>query len=283
MTEMRIGFIVPGSRHVQMDFAAVAAWAHQEGFGAIEPPAFTADARRIAAEHDLVLGCTAVGVNLLEAEGEALEQGAARVRQALQWAAAEGVGALRLPHRKAAGLDVAANVRRFAERVGPLVEEAERLGVDVVVENWPAGGANLMIAPEVWEAVLQAVPSPRFGLCIDPSHLLWLGIDEVAATAAFGKRIRYAHAKDTEFLEAGRQRYGIYGRQLADRPGGGWWRYRIPGFGSVRWPGFLSALYEAGYDGVLSIEHEDSVFYGSQERFLQGLRIGRRFLQQFVG
>lgn len=280
---MKIGFIVPGPKHVQMDFAAVAAWARAEGFEAIEPPAFTPDARRIAADNGLVLGCTAVGVNLLEAEGAALEQGTGRIREALQWAATEGVGALRLPHRKAAGLDVPANVRRFADRLGLLVEEAEKLGVDVVVENWPAGGNNLMIAPEVWEAVLEALPSPRFGLCIDPSHLVWLGIDEIAATAAFGKRIRYAHAKDTEFLAAGQNRYGIYGRQLAERPGGGWWRYRLPGFGAVRWPGFISALYEAGYDGVLSIEHEDPIFYGSQERFLQGLRIGRRFLHQYVG
>lgn len=280
---MRIGFIVPGPRHVQMDFATVAAWAREEGFGALDVPAFTPDARRIAADNGLVLGCTAVGADLLQAEGAALDEASGRARQALQWAAAEGVGALRLPHRKAAGLDTAANVGRFAERLAPLMEEAERVGVDVVVENWPAGGANLMVAPEVWRAVLDAVPSPRFGLCMDPSHLVWLGIDEVAATAEFGSRIRYAHAKDTEFLEAGRRRFGIYGRQLADRPGGGWWRYRIPGFGAVRWPAFLSALYEAGYDGVLTIEHEDPVFYGSQERFLQGLRIGRRFLSQFVG
>ncbi len=281
---MKIGFIVPGPRHVQMEFAALAAWARAEGFEAIDPPAFTPDARRIAADCGLTLGCTAVGADLLQSEGEALEQATTRARQALEWAAAEGVGALRLPQRKAPGLTVADNVQRFADRMGPLVAEAERAGVDIVVENWPAGGNNLMIAPEVWEAVFKALPSPRFGLCIDPSHLVWLGIDEVATTAAFGSRIRYAHAKDTEMLDAGRRQYGIYGRQLAERTGGGWWRYRIPGFGAVRWPAFISALYEAGYyDGVLTIEHEDGVFYGSQERFLQGLRIGRRFLQSFVG
>ncbi len=279
---MKIGFIVPGSKQVQMDFAAVAAWAREEGFGALDPPAFTRDARRIAADNGLVLGCTAAAADLLGTEGAALDGAVTRVRETMQWAAAEGVAAVRLTHRKAPGLDVAGNVRRFAERVSPLMAEADRLGVDIVVENWPAAGANLVVAPEVWAAVLEAVPSPRFGLCIDPSHLLWLGIDEVAATAAFGKRIRYAHAKDTEILAEGRQQYGIYGSQLGPRSGRGWWRYRIPGLGSVRWPGFISALYEAGYDGVLSIEHEDPVFQGSQERFLQGLRVGRRFLQQFV-
>lgn len=280
---MRIGFIVPGARHIQLDFPAVAAWAAAEGFGALDPPAFTPNARAVAAEHGLVLGCTATGGNLLDAEGSVLQERLARASETIQWAAAEGVAAVRFPHRKDPHLDVAANVRRFAELLGPLVEEGERLGVDLVVENWPAAGANLVIAPEVWGALLEALPSPRFGLCLDPSHLVWLGIDEVAATAALGQRIRYAHAKDTELLPAGQQRYGIYGRQLADRPGGGWWRYRIPGFGAVRWAAFLSALYEAGYDGVLSIEHEDPVFYGSQDRFLQGLRIGRRFLQQYVG
>ena len=279
---MKIGFIVP-RRHVQMDFAAVAAWAAHEGFEALDPPAFTADAGRIAREHGLTLGCTATGENLLDAQGQELAGRQGRVRAALQWAQAEGVGAVRLPHRRPAGLGAADAVARFAQALGPVLEEAERVGVDVVVENWPAGGANLVVAPEVWSSLLEAVPSPRFGLCIDPSHLVWLGIDEVAATAEFGSRIRYAHAKDTELLESGRRRYGIYGRQLADKAGGGWWRYRIPGFGAVRWPGFLSALYEAGYDGVLSIEHEDQIFYGSEARFLQGLRIGRRFLQAYVG
>jgi sugar phosphate isomerase/epimerase len=280
---VKIGFLVPGPRHIQLDFAAVAAWAAEEGFGSVDPQPLTPDAGAIARRHGLVLGCTAAGPNLPGLEGEELAKGQARVREVLQWAAAEGVGAIRLPHRRDDRLDALANIRRFAELVGPLVEEAGKLGVDVVVENWPAGNKNIAVTPELWTALFEALPSPRFGLCMDPSHLVWLGIDEVAATAAFGKRIRYAHAKDTEFLAAGRQQYGIYGRQLGERAGGGWWRYRIPGFGAVRWPAFISALYEAGYyDGVLAIEHEDPIFYGSQERFLQGLRLGRRFLSQYV-
>ena len=32
----------------------------------------------------------------------------------------------------------------------------------------------------------------------------------------------------------------------------GWWRYRIPGLGEVDFRGYVDALYEGGFDGVLS-------------------------------
>ena len=43
----------------------------------------------------------------------------------------------------------------------------------------------------------------------------------------------------------------------------GWWRYRIPGLGQVDFRRYVDALYEGGFDGVLSVEHEDPVWGGT--------------------
>ena len=66
----------------------------------------------------------------------------------------------------------------------------------------------------------------------------------------FGKRIFHTHAKDTLVDVEARARTGIYSP--------GWWRYVIPGSGSIHWGEYINHLQMNGYHGVLSIEHEDS-------------------------
>ena len=281
---MRIGFIVPGNTALPMEFRAVAEWARAEGFDAIDPPVFASGVGDVARATGLTLGCSMVGIDLLSADDGDVGPRCERLCAALQWAAEERVGAICIhTHQRVAALSVRDNVARLAARLEPVLHEAERCGVDLVMENWPADGANVLTTPEVWEVLLDQVPSPRFGVCLDPSHLVWLGIDEVQAARSLGPRVRYAHAKDTELFDAARRRYGIYGPQIEGQPAGPSWRYRIPGFGAVRWPAFLSALYEAGYEGVLSIEHEDPVFWGTQQKVLRGLRLGQRYLRQYAG
>ena len=43
----------------------------------------------------------------------------------------------------------------------------------------------------------------------------------------------------------------------------GWWRFRIPGLGEVDFRRYVDTLYEGGFDGVLSVEHEDPVWGGT--------------------
>ena len=57
---------------------------------------------------------------------------------------------------------------------------------------------NLAFSPEVWERMFELVPSSALGLEMDPSHMVWLGIDYLQAIRDFGDRIYHAHAKDTE-------------------------------------------------------------------------------------
>lgn len=56
----------------------------------------------------------------------------------------------------------------------------------------------------------------------------------------------------------------------------------MPGSGEIEWQQFISTLQEHGYDNVLSIEHEDPIWEGSEEKIKNGLKLGFKHLSQFV-
>jgi sugar phosphate isomerase/epimerase len=122
-------------------------------------------------------------------------------------------------------------------------------------------------------------------LNFDPSHLLWLGIDPVAVVTPYADRILHVQAKDVEIDPVGRDRFGVFGNAVdrADSPWvSGWWRYRIPGLGEVDWASLVTALSTAGFDGVVSVEHEDPVWSGSVDRVHQGLLLARETLDHLI-
>ena len=57
---------------------------------------------------------------------------------------------------------------------------------------------------------------------------------------------------------------------------------RIPGLGDVDWGLVFSALYRAGYDGDVIIEHEDRDFEGTDELVKRGFLIARDILRPWV-
>jgi sugar phosphate isomerase/epimerase len=71
------------------------------------------------------------------------------------------------------------------------------------------------------------------------------------------------HAKDVSVDLAKLKRVGYNGD--------GWWRYTLPGYGRILWGDFITTLRRIGYDGVLSIEHEDDAF-PAEEGFVKSAR-----------
>ena len=108
---------------------------------------------------------------------------------------------------------------------------------------------------------LREAVGPVIGANLDPSHLFWQGIDPIAAIRELGEAVVHVHAKDTALDPYNVERYGVldYGRydDLANRS----WVFRSVGYGHdlLFWKRFVSALRIAGYDHVLSIEHEDAL------------------------
>lgn len=106
---------------------------------------------------------------------------------------------------------------------------------------------------------LRNAVGPAVGANLDPSHLFWMGADPLVAAEALGSAVFHVHAKDTllnspvqattSLLENG-SLLNITARS---------WSYITLGFGHGEewWRQFCYRLKMAGYDGWLSIEHED--------------------------
>jgi sugar phosphate isomerase/epimerase len=170
---------------------------------------------------------------------------------------------------------------------GPLVRHADEVGVKIVIENcvmegWHPDGypGNLAYSPELWEWMF------GIGLYLnyDPSHLLWMGIDPIDALVPYVNWIPLAQAKDIQLFPGRRNRWGWPGKSIErDDPWDvGWWRYRVPGLGDVDWRRIVDTLYEHGYEGVLSVEHEDPVWGGTEDKIKVGLGIARDTLRPLL-
>ena len=92
------------------------------------------------------------------------------------------------------------------------------------------------------------------------------------------------HDARIELDPSARNRFGWPGRavQRDDPWDVGWWRYRVPGRGQVDWNRLVDALYEGGFDGVLSVEHEDPTWGGTEEKVEIGLRIAHSTLRPLL-
>ena len=102
---------------------------------------------------------------------------------------------------------------------------------------------------------------PVLGANLDPSHLVWQGVDIVAAIRELGDAIHHFHAKDTKIDAINTALNGVldtdhYGMELQRS-----WIFRTVGYGHGEsfWRDIASALRLVGYDRVMSIEHEDSL------------------------
>jgi sugar phosphate isomerase/epimerase len=185
------------------------------------------------------------------------------------------------------GRSVAENLAQAEEVFAPLVDRAGERGVKLIIENcvmegWHPDGypGNLAYSPELWEWMF----SIGLYLNFDPSHLMWIGVDPVAAVRPYLDRIPHAQAKDVELFADRRDRYGFFGktRERDDPWDVGWWRYRVPGLGEVDWVRLIDAMYEGGFDGVLSVEHEDPVWGGTEELVEAGLEVAHRTLRPLL-
>jgi sugar phosphate isomerase/epimerase len=180
-------------------------------------------------------------------------------------------------------LNVDANWERALEIWPPIVEHAREHGVKITIENcpmifsydeWPAGN-NIAWSPYIWRRIIEQWGG-TIGLNYDPSHLVWLMIDQERFIREFGPHILHMQAKDVEI-----DRDGLYERGSLSS-GMGWQIPRLPGLGEANWGRIFAALYRAGYDGDVIIEHEDRDFEKTDELVKRGFLIARDVLRPYI-
>jgi sugar phosphate isomerase/epimerase len=126
---------------------------------------------------------------------------------------------------------------------------------------------------------LRAAVGEIVGANFDPSHLMWMGADPIAAIRALGPAIHHVHAKDTAIDPVNAARDGVLETIPNDRIAARSWNYVTLGYGrdEAWWNRFCMALAAAGYDDVLSIEHED-VLMTPEEGVEKSVRLLRRVM-----
>ncbi len=218
-------------------------------------------------QHGVRISSLAAYGLLTGASDEAMRQNRATLEAAVKLASKLGVNTVcALAGFPSSGKSKAKTITEdLPSAFRPILDLAAEHGVRIALENWYATNIQHL---DHWRAVFEVLPDAHFGLNFDPSHLDWQGIDYLAAITEFAPRIFHVHAKDVLVSDAVRLQVGYNGE--------GWWRYVLPGYGRIRWGEFITALRRIGYDGVLSIEHEDDAFpaeegFAKSARYLGGL------------
>ena len=108
---------------------------------------------------------------------------------------------------------------------------------------------------------LRAAVGDIIGANFDPSHLIWQGIEPVAAIRALEGAIYHFHAKDTKLDKYNIAKYGVLDTKSYSDEIHRAWIFRSVGYGNGLdyWRDIISNLRLVGYDKVMSIEHEDSL------------------------
>ncbi|TMD26413.1 MAG: sugar phosphate isomerase/epimerase [Chloroflexi bacterium] len=301
---MKLGLLTAAFPDLTLE--EVARWAHESGFDALEIACWPSSGgesrryagvshvdvedfdpkavRRLLSRFNLEISALAYYPNNLDPDAEAREAANGHLRRVIEAAQRLDVEVVGTFVGRDQNRSVDESFEDFRRVWPPLVQFARERSVKVAIENcpmifsgdeWP-GGRNLAYSPALWRRMFESIPDENFGLNFDPSHLVWQFIDYTRAVREFGPRIFHVHAKDMEV-----DRDGLYEQGVMSL-GVGWQVPRLPGLGEVRWDRFLSALYAAGYDWVVSIEHEDRRFEGELDLVQRGFLLARDVLRPLI-
>jgi sugar phosphate isomerase/epimerase len=125
--------------------------------------------------------------------------------------------------------------QRSIDSLGKLAEMAGRYGVTLCVKAHV--GASIYNTPTTLRAI-QAIPSPHFGIDMDPSHIHRAGENPVEAIAAVISRVRHVHIRDCKGRQAG-----------PGKP-----EEQANGRGDIDLVGYIRVLHEKGYTGPVDLE-----------------------------
>jgi sugar phosphate isomerase/epimerase len=142
----------------------------------------------------------------------------------------------------------------FAANWHPILDVCQETGIRFACEVRPG---QLAFDFYTAERLLDAIDRrPEFGLCVNPAHLHWQGVDVAAFVRHFGDRVYHVHLCDVAITLDGKSSLLNSYFEFGDPRRG--WEFRSAGRGGVDWENFSRALNAVSYDGPLSIDWHDA-------------------------
>jgi sugar phosphate isomerase/epimerase len=241
------------------------------------------DIRALCEKHGVAISALGYYSNQLSADEEEARRSQEHLKKVIDAAPLLGLSNVNSFIGAHTKLPLDDNLKRFAEVWPDLIRYAEDRGIKIGIENcpmlfpntWPFG-MNLARTPAIWRRMFEIIPSPNFGLNIDPSHLVMQLIDPIAPIKEFGPRIFHAHAKDMRIDRDRLQDIGSLDLPLGRATA------KLPGLGDVNWGKWVGALADAHYNGAICVEVEDEAYTETLEGRQRSLRISRNVLQPIV-
>ncbi len=129
-------------------------------------------------------------------------------------------------------------------------------GVDqIAIEEFPC---MLVYNPSTLKRLRDAT-DPIVGINLDPSHLMAMGAEPIAAARALKGAIHHIHGKDARIEQGLADVDGLLETQSVNDPATRTWNYVAVGCGRDLqwWKEFFSVCRMMGYDGHVSLEMED--------------------------
>jgi sugar phosphate isomerase/epimerase len=150
---------------------------------------------------------------------------------------------------------------QWQERAIPYWREATKFAADHGVRIALEAHPGFLVYNVETMLRLRSEAGANLGINFDPSHLYWQGVDMPSAIRALGESIFHVHAKDLAFDRQNTAINGVIDAKSYRRMNERSWLFRSVGWGhdELEWKRLVSALRLAGYDYVLSIEHEDAL------------------------
>ncbi|MCY0870280.1 MAG: sugar phosphate isomerase/epimerase [Firmicutes bacterium] len=170
---------------------------------------------------------------------------------------------------------------QWREKVVPYWQRASEFarahGVRIAIEAHP----GFVVYNTETMLHLRTACGDNIGCNFDPSHLFWQGMDPIACIRTLGeaRALYHVHAKDTAFDSYNMAQNGVLDTKSYRDERNRSWIFRTVGYGhgEETWRQIVSALAVAGYDGTISIEHEDSLM-SVDEGFAKGAALLRSIL-----
>lgn len=174
--------------------------------------------------------------------------------------------------------EVSQAFEKVAQLWRPLLDHCLNAGVRFALEIHP--GQMAFDIPTAHRLLESLDGHQALGFVVDPSHMVWQGVDPVQFVREFPDRIWHVHLKDVfTRLDGGAS---LFNSCVHSPHAGRAVEYRLAGRGCVDWESLARSLSRIGYSGSVAVEGRDP-HLDRAIAAAEGCQFGKRLFSGVVG